>query len=229
MMKVAVHQPNFLPWLGYFYKIYLCDVFVILDDVQFISNSYINRCYIKTVDNPNFLLNLPLENRSNRSLINELKINFSREYDNILKTVSRNYKKGKNFSFLKEIEYCFEQKIESLVDFNVLLIKKICSFMHIEKPFIYSSSLNIQTNGQERIIDIVKKLGGSTYLSGQGAKQYQDENKFCENGVLIEYLNFNTPIYQQLWGDFQQNLSSLDYVLNNTDIDSVFHDILPSL
>src|SRR5690348_5618819 len=126
MTKVAIHQPNFLPWLGYFYKIHLCDVFVILDDVQYIRNSYINRCYIKTVDNPEFLLTVPLQKHSSRALISELNISKSKEYFNILKTISRNYKKSVGFCFFDELVECFNREKISLVEFNVNLIESLC-------------------------------------------------------------------------------------------------------
>jgi len=212
---VAIHQPNFLPWLGYFYKIYKADVFVFLDNVQFSKNSYQNRVKIKTTQGALWLTQPVLHNFG--QLTNKTKLNNHDKWiDKHLKTLEMNYKKAKYFeeiyNLLKEVY--FKKNWEYMSEINITFIKSICNYLGIEKKFLLATDLNLQGSSTDLLIAIIKKVGGNTYLSGIGGKKYQDEEKFAQSNIKLIYSDFTHPIYPQLWGEFIPWLSIIDLLFN---------------
>ncbi len=214
-MKVAIHQPNFLPWLGYFYKIAKCDVFVFLDSVQYTKNSFINRNKIKTPQLDAWLT-VPVSFKFGE-LISEVRINNDTSWrEKHLKTLEMNYKKSKCFeevfNEIKQIYYLKDWQY--LSDFNISLLKAITSYIGLNKSFIKSSTWDIPAQSTELLVQIVKKMNGNTYLSGFGGANYQEEDLFTKEGISLEYYNFHHPTYTQLWGEFIPNLSIIDLLFN---------------
>jgi hypothetical protein len=212
---VAIHQPNFLPWLGFFYKMIKSDIFVFLDNVQFSKNSYQNRVKIKSSKGAIWLTVPVLHNFG--QLTNEVKINNKELWrEKHLKTLELNYKKALFFKPVFELlqEVYFKEEWELLVDFNIELISKISNFLGFKTELIKASSLNVRGKSTDLLIDIVKRLNGSIYLSGKGGANYQDEEKFRENGIELTYSDFKHPIYPQLWGEFIEGLSIIDLLFN---------------
>lgn len=214
-MVVAIHQPNFLPWIGYFYKIKYCDVFVFLDNVQFSKNSYQNRVKIKTPQGASWLTE-PVIHKFGQ-LTNETKLNNQENWiEKHLRTFEMNYKKAKYFneiySLLESVYH--KRKWEFLCEINIALIDTICNYLEIKKNFLLASDLNVSGSSTDLLIRIIKKVGGDTYLSGVGAKNYQNEDAFKMNNIELIYSNFRHPIYPQLWGDFIPGLSIVDLLFN---------------
>lgn len=215
-MIIGIHQPNYIPWIGYFYKIMSCDKFVFLDDVQYIKNSYINRNKIKTPQGDSWLT-LPVyfkgnfgENINKIKLKNELNWN-----EKHLKTIEMNYKKSpffqKYFNDLKEI---YSIKYEYISDLNISIIKYILKVLDIKTEILLSSELQIEGSSTERLINICKALGGDKYFSGKGGEKYQDEDLYSENKIDLIYTDFVHPHYPQLWNEFLPNMSMLDFLFN---------------
>ncbi|HEC91837.1 MAG TPA: hypothetical protein ENI51_02415 [Candidatus Atribacteria bacterium] len=212
---VGIHQPNFLPWLGYFYKIDRSDVFVLLDNVQYTKNSFINRNRIKTPQGA-IWLTVPVSFRFGQ-LINEVKINNKTNWrEKHLKTLEMNYKRAvffeDVFKIIKEIYYLKDW--QNLSDFNIRLISAMLSYIGLDKALIKSSSLDVKGKSTELHIQIIKKVGGNIYLSGFGGKKYQEEKLFKKERIELVYYNFSHPTYKQLWGDFIPNLSIIDLLFN---------------
>lgn len=214
-MIVAIHQPNFLPWIGYFYKILKCDIFVFLDNVQYTKNSFINRNKIKTSQGEMWLT-VPVSFDFGQKIL-EVKINNNSDWkEKHIKTLELNYKKA---PFFKEIYEMIkgiynEKKWTYLVDLNITLILEICNYLDIRRKFIRASDLEVEGKSTELLISIVKKLGGDMYLSGFGGAKYQEEELFEKSNIKLQYYNFKHPIYNQLWGEFISNLSILDLLFN---------------
>jgi len=212
---IAIHQPNFLPWIGFFYKILKSDVFVFLDNVQFSKNSYQNRVKIKSSQGA-IWLTVPVLHKFGQ-LTKEVKINNREQWrEKHLKTLELNYKKASFFKPVFELlqEIYFKEEWELLVNFNIESIFSISKFLGIETEMIRASSLNVSGKSTDLLINIAEELNASIYLSGKGGANYQDEEKFRANGIELKYSDFTHPVYPQLWGEFIEGLSIIDLLFN---------------
>lgn len=224
-MIASIHQPNYIPWLGYFYKIYKSDVFVILDDIKYIKNSYINRNKIKTPQG-SMWLTIPVVYKADLKLkINEVitkdELNWNEKH---LKNIEMNYKKTKYFyDFYEVFRDLLLKDYKTICDLNIAIIKKICEVLNIDTEIKLSSELKVDGKSTERLINICKITGTDTYLSGKGGKKYQDEELFRKNNIKLMYSDYNEKKYEQLWGDFLKKMSILDFIFNTGfDIKRIF-------
>lgn len=214
MKKIAIHQPNYIPWPGYFYKIFQSDYFVFLDDVQYSNEGMHNYHYIKTAKGPS-RLKVPviqtLGDKISEVLIrNEL--NWKERHLNSLKA---NYILAENFNeiyddFLTVISYNYNH----LAEMNIGIILFLCNKLGIKSEFLRSSELGIKSRREQRIIDICLKVGCEVYLSGKGAGVYQNEEDFLSKGIKLEYLEYRPFEYRQQFTGFQPNVTILDYLMN---------------
>ncbi len=220
-MKIAIHQPNFCPWVGYFAKIASADKFVFLDTAQFSKGSYQNRVKIKTPQGPQWLtanISKPVKGFVSSNNIELQK--FDTWKTKHLKTIEANYSRSRNFSFFFEklVEFYNSSDHCLLNDFNIGLIKLICVTLNIKHVvFINSSSIGVHTKNDDALIDICTFEKATEYLSGEGGRAYQQDMKFHNKGIKVQYEYFEHPIYPQLWGDFVPGLSILDLMLNHGD------------
>src|SRR5256885_665158 len=164
-MIVAIHQPNFLPWLGYFYKLASTDAFVFLDNVQYSKNSFINRNRIKTPIGPQWLT-VPVQTSGKfNQKINEVVIlpdaDWKRRHLNTLRT---NYGRApffeEVFAMLNE-EYALVERGTKLADFNVNLVLAICSYLGIESRKIRASEMLVDGTSTGLLVSICQELGAS--------------------------------------------------------------------
>jgi len=215
-MKVAVHQPQYLPWIGYFHKIMNVDVFVFLDNVQYKKREFQNRNKIKTSQGPIWLTVPAITKGRFYQKIKDVEINNTERWkEKHFEAIKRNYSKAKYFRdwymFLEEL---YSKGWNKLIDLNVFIIKKFIEYLEIEVEIFFETELNITGEKTERIINICKKLDADTYYSGVGARDYLEEEKFKEEEINLEYQNFSHPVYPQIYGDFISHLSILDLFLN---------------
>ncbi len=221
-MIISIHQPNFFPWLGYFYKIAHSDMFVVLDDVQYTKNSYINRSQIKTPQGC-FWLTIPVH-RSLSTKINEIDTSQLPWKEKCIKTLESFYKKAPYFmTYKEEVFFLLSQQYSSMADLNIVLIKYMCSVFDIKTPFFMASTLSSNLKSDDRLIELIEHLKGNVYLSGLGGQNYQLEKKFEDKRIKLVYSSFKHPIYPQLWGEFEKGLSALDFLFNcGADFNSMF-------
>jgi len=216
-MIVAIHQPNYLPWLGYFYKIASCNIFVLLDNAQFSKNGFINRNKIKTRQGAEWLTVGVLTKSRYGQLINEVEINNSVPWSSIHeKSIFQNYSKAPYFKdYISAFQDIYHGKWERLVDLNEALIKVICRILSIRSvEFTRASKLNVSGQSTELLVNICKAVGGDSYLSGPSGQKYMDEELFEKEGISLGYSDFRHPTYTQLWGDFIPNMSIIDLIFN---------------
>lgn len=216
-MIVAIHQPNYLPWLGYFYKIAWSEVFVFLDNVQYSKNSIINRNKIKTPQGAAWLTVGVLTKGRLGQVIKEVDINNDTSwYRTHEKSISQNYSKAPYFRNYQELfEDVYRRRWEKLIHLNEALIKLNCDLLGIKATkFLRASELNVSGQSTELLISICKAIGADTYLSGFGGKKYMDDKAFEEAGISLSYYDFEHPTYNQLWGEFIPNLSIIDLLFN---------------
>lgn len=210
----AIHQPNYIPWLGYFYKIYQSDVFVFLDDAQFSNEGMHNYHYIKTPQGP-FRLKIPVVQKMGDK-INEVKTKDTLDWkQKHLKTIENNYKRAPYFSeVFSDFENLLVQDYESLSAMNIELIRFICAKFGISTEFVVASALNISSVREEKILDICQKLNATVYYSGTGARAYQNEDNFIQRSIELKYSVYRPFEYPQFFGDFQTNVTVLDYLMH---------------
>jgi hypothetical protein len=242
MSVIAIHQPNYLPWLGYFYKIWKADVFVFLDDVQY-TLSYINRTQLrKALRSPERKwLTVPLE-RTGTSLIKDIrtadnkwpkdhwnrieylykKAPFFDDYRAVLKPIRDNEWLSREvrlpLPYYNGHELCDLDRDLAWINANLvkLIINKV---LHFKVKFKDGSILRIASKKSERIADIVERLGGEVYLSGQGAATYNKAEDFSSRGITLSYSPFtfrwhSDHEYEQKQGPWLPGLSVLDALFN---------------
>lgn len=220
MTKIcAIHQPNFFPWLGYFYKIAKSDAFVILDTVDIevgTASAITNRTRIKTSTGVQWIT-IPIKKGSSKVIKDIVIDNTKRWRETMLKTIYLQYKKSQNFEqFYPVVEDLLNYQTDSLSEFNVHIIESISRFMGIKTNIVIASEMKDLSNDRNmRLIDICRQNGCETYLSGNGGRKYHDERLFAENGINVKYTDFIHPEYKQLHGEFVQGLSVMDYIFND--------------
>jgi hypothetical protein len=216
--RIAIHQPNYFPWLGYFAKIARADVFVLLDDVRFQrgnATSITNRTKVKTRQGPQWLT-VPVT-RGGSSLIRDVTIDYQRNWvKKHLDTLRFTYARSPFFSEVHGlVEETLAHRPEGLATLNELGIRAVCGLLTIATPIVLSSSLGLDAGDKNlRIVEICRALGATVYLSGAGARRYNDEAMFAAHGVALEYNRFEHPVYPQLHGPFVPGLSALDALFN---------------
>ncbi len=211
---IAIHQPNYIPWLGYFYKIYQSDIFVFLDDAQFSNQGMHNYSYIKT-SSGSFRLKFPVQ----QSLGDRINAVSSKDElgwkEKHLAILENNYRNAKYFNEVyKDYKEVILQDYKNIVDMNVELVKFFSDKLGFKTKFIISSELKINLTRTEKILAICNALGANIYYSGTGAKAYQTDEEFNAAGIELRYSVFQPFQYKQLWDGFQSNVTALDYFMN---------------
>ena len=217
-MIVSIHQPNYLPWPGYFDKIAKSDVFVLFDDVQFpMGKSVCNRNLIKT-PHGGLWLTVPVVDKSSRKSINKIEINNDSDWRrNHWKNIRTFYCRAPFFSdYMKIFEAIYLRPWDKLCDLNTAIIMAMLKILEIETKIVCSSQLGLASGGEQKLIDIVKKLNGDAYLTGTGpgSQRYVKEEDFRNNHIALLYHGYTPQEYPQLHGAFMPNLSALDWLFN---------------
>jgi hypothetical protein len=214
-MIVSIHQPQYLPWLGYFDKIKRSDIFVFLDNVQFKKNEWQNRNKIKT-DKKWQWLTVPIIHKFPQK-INEVKINNTVSWrKKHLNALYNHYSKAKYFKkFIPFFDKTFNMEWENLVDINIYMITYLTEALGIRlKKFIKASELKLREESTERLIDICKQLNADTYLSGKNGANYMNTELFKKEDLEIIYQKYQHPVYCQLYEGFEPFMSVVDLLFN---------------
>ncbi|MBW2516470.1 MAG: WbqC family protein [Deltaproteobacteria bacterium] len=214
-MIVAVHQPQYLPWLGYFDKMRRADVFCYLNDVQYKKNEWQNRNRIKTARGWQWLT-VPVRYHFPEK-INEVKINNTTGWQKKhLQALVTNYSRAPFYKTYSAIfEETFAREWEIISELNIHLLAHLREALGINaKPTVISSDLKLREEPTDRLIDICKAMGADTYLAGQGGADYMDLERFENEGIQVIIQDFKHPVYAQLFEDFEPYLSIVDLLFN---------------
>ncbi|MGK0313802.1 MAG: hypothetical protein ACI86M_000011 [Saprospiraceae bacterium] len=217
-MKVAIHQPNFLPWMGYFYKIAQCDTFVFFEDVEYTKRSFIRRVKIHKphkVDEDKYLI-VPLQKHSDFADIAELKLLIDPIWQRRIKAqIHQSYSKTPCYAQLESILDTFftdKWEAEYFINFSTEIILHIARKLELECEWKYSSSLGIKKQSAEANIEIIKKVGGSKYISGLGAKKYQTKDQYLDQGIQLIYSDYPTRFRNKNLPTHFMNKSVISYL-----------------
>ena len=216
MMKIAIHQPQYLPYAGFFDKMDKADMFVLLDDVQFKKNEWQNRNRIPNSQGWQWLT-VPVKYKFGQKIC-EIEINNKTNWMNKhYQALLTNYNQAPAFkdyqSFLKNV---YGKKWERLSFLNVYLIENLKKFLGIETDLILSSELSVSGRKTGRLIEICRKLKADIYLSGPGGESYLDLDEFKKAGIELKFQNFHEPVSPQVFPEqgFQINMSIIDLLFN---------------
>jgi len=212
---VSVHQPQYLPWLGYFDKIDRADVFVLLDNVQFKKNEWQNRNRIKTSQGPQWLT-VPVLYKFPQ-LICEVGINDRERWRHRQQqALISNYRKAPHWSLLEPFwSEIFSRTWSTVAELNIYVVRELAALLGITTPLCVASELPpFPDDPDERLIAITRHFGGDTYLAGSGGHDYMDLDKYRRAGVTVVFQDYRHPVYPQLWGDFEPYMSVVDLIYN---------------
>ncbi len=219
-MKIAIHQPIYFPWAGYLNKMNSVDKFVLLDEVQLEKGSYMYRNRILndkgliryltiTADKHGFL---DRKYCDIRTLNDEEFLKKQRE------EIIRSYKNAQFFDETWErIHDLFETKEETICDYCIRSILRLKRVLDIGTEIVLQSDIEADSSlrSNELLVTICKELGADEYLSGNGARKYNDENWYKEAGVILSYQEYTMPVYHQIGSDeFVPGLCILDTLFN---------------
>jgi hypothetical protein len=211
---IAIHQPQFMPWLGYFDKMDQVDAFVLLDNVQYKKNEFQNRNRIKTPQGPQWLT-VPVSYKF-PALINEVTVRagdpWRRKHQ---QTLVANYAKAPYWAeFSDSLRDLYAVESTSLAEVNRASVAWLQKELGIDTPLVAASEMDLSEEPTQRLLDICSEFGASTYLAGVDGRKYMELDRFEAAGIEVVFQGFEHPNYSQLHGEFTSHLSALDLLFN---------------
>jgi hypothetical protein len=221
--KIAIMQPYFIPYIGYFQLINSVDIFVVYDNIKYTKKGWINRNRI-LVNGKDQYISLPLKKDSDYLFVNQrfLSENFEKDKLNILNKIKECYCKSPNF---KEVFYLLEEifnfKTNNLFDFIYNSIKVVCNYLEIKTQFIISSTVDINHNlkSEEKVLEICKALKSSVYINPIGGVNLYNKSSFIAKDVELLFLKSDELIYRQFENEFLTWLSIVDVLMFNNRLE----------
>lgn len=214
-MKVAIHQPHYFPYPGFFHKLNLADVFVIMDNTQY-DKRYTNRNKIIT---PNgwVWLSVPINKDHKFRPVSEVEINNELDWKQTHRQkIHHSYSGSKFFHLYRDyFEHLFEKNWDLLFDLDLETTKQVMNWLGMKTKLVLESELNVTGTSTQRLVNICKALGADTYISGAGGKNYLDEKLFEKNNIILGYQKYLArPYSQHLSDSFIRDLSIIDMLAN---------------
>ena len=213
-MKVAIHQPQYLPWLGYLDKLDSADVFILLDTVQFKKHEWQNRNRIRTKEGSQWLT-VPIIDRFPER-IDRVEVNphsdWQRKHCQALRL---HYGKSPHWEPLGPTLLALLGRLwPRLCELNVAILEALCNHLGLTTPRILASTLTAREEPTDRLVDLCRATGGTEYLAGQGGSGYMDMARFAEAGIAVSAQAYRHPEYPQRYAPFVSHLSVLDLIFN---------------
>lgn len=216
-MIVSTCQPFFSPFAAFFYKAYLSDVMIILDEVQFpLRATWITRNRFKN-DQGTLWVRIPVwKRRLGLQRISQVRICHEGNWrKKRLASVKTSYTNAPYFREHRDmVEEMFLGKFERLIDLNLTIIQYLKKHLRIGTPVILQSDLGIVAKGMDLLIGLCRKVQASAYLAQTATRKYLDADLFGDAGIELEFFVPPSPVYPQLWGDFIHDLSAFDLLFN---------------
>lgn len=215
---VVIHQPDFIPYLGFFHRFLSADLYLVLDHVQFVngtSRAWTHRDKIKTPKGAQWL-SVSVQKVPRDTPINQVELSDAVDWRSAnLRLLEANYCQAPFYEeIMPSLRSLYAEPARTLVDFNLSSIRMLMTLLDVERPMLLSSSLAPQGARNELLVDLLRKVGADQYLSGVGARDYMDESLFAAAGIKVLWQDFRHPVYPQLFGDFEPYLSAIDVLFN---------------
>ncbi|MEN6374694.1 MAG: WbqC family protein [Smithella sp.] len=216
MTRVVINQSNYIPWKGYFDLIHDADIFIFYDDAQYTKNDWRNRNKLKCNEST-LWLTIPVGIDLNRRIC-DVSINNYKWQSKHLKTIIQLYSKAPYFNYLKDFleEVYIENKWHNLSVLNQFIIKKIArDFLGIKACFLNSADLQCEGKGQDKVLNLLKSVSATTYLSGPAAKNYLLPSSFEQENIELIWKDYSGyPEYHQFYPPFEHAVSIIDLIMN---------------
>lgn len=223
-MKVAIHQPHYLPWLGYLAKMDAADRFIFLDTVQYEKNGWQNRNKIRTPDRDGAhgwqWLTVPVR-ASLGTAIREVAIDTAQPWARKhCQAIRLNYGRAPYFDrYFPQLESLLSRPWQRLADLNAEATRSLAAAFGISTQTVLASDLTISASDPtERLLDLCRALGADTYLAGRDGAGYMALERFREAGVSVLVQEYRHPVYPQLRGEFIPFMSALDLLLTHGEV-----------
>jgi hypothetical protein len=217
MKTIAIMQPTYLPWIGYFDMIDQSDHFVFLDSVQFNKRSWQQRNRVKSPEGVSWLTVPVLTKGRRHQHINEVEITNNKSFQEThIKTITHLYSKAPFFAqYIEDFSSILHKSHQFLADLNIELIGWLCTKLGIEIEMSRSSLLGVDGKRTELLVNICKALSADHYISAEGSREYIEEsNLFSQSDIRLTYHSYDHPKYQQRFGEFVPYLSIVDLLFN---------------
>lgn len=215
MMKAVIHQPQYFPYPGFFHKLSMVDVYVIMDDVQY-DKRFTNRNKIIATSGWMWIT-VPI-NKAHKFLYNmNVGINNALPWrETHWKSIYQSYANAKYFNLYKDyLQKIYQKEWDLLFDLDFQTLKKTIDWLGLKIEVVRESELNVKGTSTERLVNACKAIGADTYVSGRGGKNYINEKLFEKNNIEFEYQNYSAvPYRQKLSETFIPDLSILDLLVN---------------
>lgn len=219
-MIVTIHQPDFLPWLGFFDRWQASGLLVFLDDVQFLRRGWHHRDRIKTAAGPAWLT-VPVKNKGRYlQTIGEVELEDGPWRRKHLAMIRAAYAKAAGFDqVFPLLEAVYAKNHSRLVELNLDLLAMAARLLGIGVPTALASDHDLpgregpDCTGTRRLLRLCQIYGASSYLTGLGSRGYLDEPLFLQHGIRVKWQQFVHPVHPQLHGEFAANLSVLDWLM----------------
>lgn len=217
MKAVVLSQSMYFPWVGFLEQLRLADVFVQYDDVQFSKGSFSNRVQIKTATGLRWL-SIPLAGLHLGQRIDAVQLDDQRDWRSQHRALLAQSYLGAPFAdeMLAIVDTVFSQCFTTLSQLTYASTLAVANYFGlVDHLHLYDvGSLQISGKGSQRVLDVVQTVGGTSYITGHGARNYLDHAAFERVGIEVCYMNYRCVPYPQLHGDFTPFVSSLDLVAN---------------
>jgi len=216
---VVIHQPDFVPYLGFFHRFLQADFYIALDHVQYVNGSsraWTHRDKIKTEQGAKWLT-ISVKKAPRDTPINQIELSTDIDWrqDN-LHLLEQNYRNAPFYcELMPMIERLYAQTFHLLRDFNMASIEMLMDMLNVRIPWEWSSSLEPAGTKNELLVDLLKKVSATQYLSGVGARDYFQPEPFASAGIEVIWQSFTHPVYTQQFGEFVPYLSALDVLFNH--------------
>ena len=212
---VVIHQPDFLPYIGFFHKLLIADLWIVYDDVQFLRRGWHHRDKIKNHHGEQWIT-VSIGKAPRETNINQIKISSTELWkDKHLNLLKTSYSKSPYFSeIFPYIEQLYSKTYEKLIDLNMASITMLMKLFDITIKYEFSSQYPSAYRSNERIIELLQNSEATHYLTGTGSESYLKVDLFDKANFKVIWQQFTHPKYHQLHRDFIPNLSSIDLLLN---------------
>ncbi|MFZ6028212.1 MAG: WbqC family protein [Chloroflexota bacterium] len=214
-MIVTIHQPDFAPWLGFFDRWQKSDLFIVLDDVQFLRRGWHHRDRVKTAAGPRWLT-VPVKKKGRFvQRINETEIDNAIDWrTKHLDTIAAAYGKTPGFrTVFPLLARTYGERHTLLVEFNLALLALFAGLLGIGTPVAFASAHPSTSRASERLAELTAIHGGKVYHTGTGSRSYLNENIFAARGIAVLWQEFDHPHYPQPHGDFAAGMSVIDFLM----------------
>ena len=214
-MRVAIHQVNYLPWLGFFNKLKQVDKFVMYDIADYVKNDIQNRNKIRTNEGWIYLT-IPIEKKYHRKPFYDVLIPENKKWmKKHWNALQLNYSKTDYFNSYKDFfERIYKKEFKTLFELNEEIVIYLMKEFGINVDVVKTTNLELNRNlkGTDVLLEIMDRVEGKEYITGEGSKTYLEENKFEE--VKLIYQNYKHPVYKQRFSGFEPYMAAIDLLFN---------------